>query len=95
MQLFVKPPHGSIKITLDVAASDTIGMVKATLRVKELYPVAAQRLFFKDTELEDGRTLYDYNIEDKATVQLRIRGRGGGVVVLHRDCGVRWRRAVA
>jgi len=79
MELFVKAPIGELTIILNVAASDTIGMVKTMLRSNCYYRVADQRLFFKDMELEDGRTLEDYSIEDKATVQLRMRGRGGGV----------------
>lgn len=76
MQLFVKTLTGKT-VSIEVEEGESIEDVKAKIAEKEGIPPEQQRLIFGGQQLQDSKTLDDYDVGDDATLHLVLRLRGG------------------
>lgn len=76
IQLTIKTLTGKT-ITIDASAETTIDQLKEKIQYREDIPPDQQRLVYAGQDLEDERTLEDYCIENRATLHLVLRLRGG------------------
>jgi ubiquitin len=74
MQIFIKSLTGKC-ITLDVDQAESISSIKTKIAEKEGITPAEQRLIFGGKQLDDERTLSDYNITKESTIHMVLRLR--------------------
>ena len=72
LEIFVQALSQEI-ITLKVDSSDTIGNLKEKIKDKKGFPAEEQHLFFQRKKLKDDRTVGDYNIQNKSTLNLLLK----------------------
>uniref|UniRef100_A0A452XCB7 Ubiquitin-like domain-containing protein n=1 Tax=Aegilops tauschii subsp. strangulata TaxID=200361 RepID=A0A452XCB7_AEGTS len=73
MHIFIRARSGKI-MTIGVDGEDSLYSVKAKFFDETGIPPGRQRLFFAGKQLEDGRTLADYDVQNESTLHVAFRG---------------------
>ena len=76
MQIFVKIDDGKT-IALEVSPMDTIDNIKMKIQDKEGLSPDSYTLQYNRKEVEEGRTLNDYDIKNESTLHLKKKSMCG------------------
>ena len=79
MQIFVEIQMPNGQIALEVEPTDKIKDIKAKIQDKKGISPERQHLFFDGSELDNEKTIGDYNIQLSSILQLKVDGNGGEI----------------
>eukprot|EP00117_Sycon_ciliatum_P003333 scpid94478/ scgid8171/ Polyubiquitin-C; Ubiquitin-related; Ubiquitin len=90
MLVFIQTPSGD-RLSLEVDPSDTLAAVKSQIEQEKRISYDQQRLSYGGRQLYvDSRTMHEYNVTERCTLELTLRLKGGMQVFIIQVTGKSW-----